>query len=343
MEETLGKRIMNCRKQLGMTQDQLAEQLGVSAQAVSKWENDQSCPDITTLPRLADIFGLSVDELLGHQRAREGEIVSDTAQETSSQETSGRDEKQERFHFQYRNERLGTLSLAVMVLLVSSLMIAGHFFHWEVSFWGLLWPSALLVFGAAGLFRRFSLFYLVVAFTGGWFLLANLQVIPGTLGELLFPIFLLLLGISLFVDGLRKSKRSSVRYYYSGKDENSWKHGKPFMDYDADNDHFEYSASFSSHNQLIQLDTMRGGNIKTSFGDYTLDLSGVKHLSHDCRLNCEVSFGELLLQVPKRFVLRCDAETAFGSLNVTGHPDPDADVIQLSGKVSFGEFNVAYI
>ena len=52
MEHTIGKRIMENRKRFGLTQDALAEQLGVTAQAVSKWENDQSCPDITTLPTL---------------------------------------------------------------------------------------------------------------------------------------------------------------------------------------------------------------------------------------------------------------------------------------------------
>ena len=64
MEQTLGKRIVHHRKRLGLTQDQLAEKLGVTAQAVSKWENDQSCPDIATLPKLAQIFGITVDELL---------------------------------------------------------------------------------------------------------------------------------------------------------------------------------------------------------------------------------------------------------------------------------------
>ena len=45
MEETTGKRIMAHRKRLGLTQEQLAEKLGGTAQAVSKWEKDQSCPD----------------------------------------------------------------------------------------------------------------------------------------------------------------------------------------------------------------------------------------------------------------------------------------------------------
>ena len=59
MEQTLGKRIMENRKRLGWTQDRLAEQMGVSAQAVSKWENDQSCPDISLLPKLVELFGIT--------------------------------------------------------------------------------------------------------------------------------------------------------------------------------------------------------------------------------------------------------------------------------------------
>ncbi len=46
-QETLGRRIAAHRRELGLTQDALAERLGVTAQAVSKWENDQSCPDIS--------------------------------------------------------------------------------------------------------------------------------------------------------------------------------------------------------------------------------------------------------------------------------------------------------
>lgn len=64
MMDTLGFRIAQKRRQKGLTQEAMAEQLGVSAQAVSKWENDQSCPDISLLPALAKILGCTVDELL---------------------------------------------------------------------------------------------------------------------------------------------------------------------------------------------------------------------------------------------------------------------------------------
>ena len=64
METTLGKRIALLRRQKGLKQDELAEQLGISPQAVSKWENDQTCPDISLLPKLAELLGVSVDELL---------------------------------------------------------------------------------------------------------------------------------------------------------------------------------------------------------------------------------------------------------------------------------------
>ena len=64
MNTTIGKRIAALRHEKELKQDELAEKLGVSAQAVSKWENDQTCPDISLLPSLAKILGVTVDELL---------------------------------------------------------------------------------------------------------------------------------------------------------------------------------------------------------------------------------------------------------------------------------------
>lgn len=63
----IGNKIAFYRKKLGITQDALAQKLEVSNQAVSKWESDQCCPDISLLPRLADIFNTTIDELFGRK------------------------------------------------------------------------------------------------------------------------------------------------------------------------------------------------------------------------------------------------------------------------------------
>ena len=59
----LGKKIKQLRFKAGLTQEQLAGKLGIGAQAVSKWENAVAMPDIATLPLLAEIFGISIDDL----------------------------------------------------------------------------------------------------------------------------------------------------------------------------------------------------------------------------------------------------------------------------------------
>ncbi len=63
--KTLGQRIAYYRKARNITQEELGEKCGVSSQAVSKWENDLSAPDITLIGTLAEIFCISTDELLG--------------------------------------------------------------------------------------------------------------------------------------------------------------------------------------------------------------------------------------------------------------------------------------
>ena len=55
------------RKKQGLTQEELAKELGVTNQSVSKWESAQCCPDISLIPKLADIFEISIDELFGRE------------------------------------------------------------------------------------------------------------------------------------------------------------------------------------------------------------------------------------------------------------------------------------
>lgn len=91
--ETLGRRIARLRLAKTATQERLANELNVSPQAVSKWENDINYPDISLLPDLARFLGVSVDELLSgaNASAQESasaqksatEVVSDAADESA--------------------------------------------------------------------------------------------------------------------------------------------------------------------------------------------------------------------------------------------------------------------
>ena len=75
--ETLGARLQRLRKAKNMTQDEAADRLNVSPQAVSKWENDQSCPDIMLLPQIAALYGTTTDILLkGEESVPDARIAS---------------------------------------------------------------------------------------------------------------------------------------------------------------------------------------------------------------------------------------------------------------------------
>lgn len=67
MTETFGQRFSRFRKAKGFTQDDIANKVNVSSQAVSKWENDINMPDIGILLNLGDILGVTTDELLGKE------------------------------------------------------------------------------------------------------------------------------------------------------------------------------------------------------------------------------------------------------------------------------------
>ena len=77
---SLGKTLTNLRRAANLTQGELGERLNVSAQAVSKWENDISEPDIATLKRLAAIYGVSVSEIVDPTagRGHEGDFSGDS-------------------------------------------------------------------------------------------------------------------------------------------------------------------------------------------------------------------------------------------------------------------------
>jgi len=77
----LGSKINILRKEKGMTQENLANMLNVSNQSVSKWEAGQCCPDIQLIPEIADIFGITIDELFGRNSK---DIITETDEKSGA-------------------------------------------------------------------------------------------------------------------------------------------------------------------------------------------------------------------------------------------------------------------
>ena len=68
MKLTLGEKIKELRKRDGRKQEDLANALGITNQAVSRWENDGSYPDMEMIPAIANYFGVTIDELFGYEK-----------------------------------------------------------------------------------------------------------------------------------------------------------------------------------------------------------------------------------------------------------------------------------
>ena len=325
MEQTLGKRIVMHRKRLGLTQEQLAESLGITAQAVSKWENDQSCPDISMLPKLAQLFGITVDALLGNdtQPVHEGEIVQPEKK------------KHVNWEFHWDGGRFGKIGFAILLLLLGVELIASSYLQRELSFWSLLWPTALFVFGGFGLFPKFSFFRFGCFLFGSYFLLDTWGFLPITLGnDIVLPVILVLFGLSVLADATKRSKGHKVSF--SNRKKQSY-------DYSNEDECFSLDTSFGSMTQVVALPRLRRGEINTSFGEYTIDLTQVDAVAEDCRLDVICSFGETTLLVPSRFLVRNSPSTAFGNSKVIGHPDgTPLGIIELDANISFGEFVIQY-
>lgn len=346
MEQTIGRRIMENRKRLGLTQDQLAERLGVTAQAVSKWENDQSCPDITTLPKLAEIFGTSTDELLGcsgPQKVYEAEVVS----EDDSQEKEGIHVHKGGWEFQWDGGRGDGIAFAMFVLLVGTLTLLSQLLQWGASLWDILWPSAMLIIGLRRSLHRFSFFGIGCTLFGGYFLIENLNIWELNMGSnLIFPIVIVIFGLSLLADALRKPRKPRFHVSRNGVklcDEN----GQPRKgqnEYKVEGERFIYNFSFGEGVQAVALPRLSAGVVNMNFGELKVDLSGCEEIADGCALEANCSFGELVLLVPKWCRVLPESRTSFASLAVKGEPDPEpVATMYVKGKVSFGEILVKYV
>lgn len=326
MEQTLGKRIMCHRKRLQLTQDQLAEKLGVTAQAVSKWENDQSCPDISMLPKLAALFGTSTDALLGHEPVYEAQVVDE-------------DEKQAGWEFQWDNGRGGTIATALCILAMGMLLLCDRILGWNVGFWGICWPCVLLTFGLYRLCRRFNFTSIACTLLGSYFLLKNLNLLHWNIDtELILPTLILVFGLCLLVDAAKKPRKP--KFHIKKRGNNS----KMKQNFNQNGEHFDAEISFGEATHRVTLPRVSDGKAGCSFGELTLDLTGCGDFTTNCTIEVKCSFGQMNLLVPRTCRMQCDGGSSFGSIETVGTPDADsAQVIRLTGGVSFGEIEIRYV
>ncbi len=112
---TIGGFIAVLRKASGMTQRELAEKLNVSDKTVSRWERDESAPDLATIPVLAEIFGVSCDELLRGQRLKE-------EQRTQPEQPTAQGEKQRQRLMAVSLSRYRSWSMLSLGLLLAGLL-----------------------------------------------------------------------------------------------------------------------------------------------------------------------------------------------------------------------------
>ena len=184
--------------------------------------------------------------------------------------------------------------------------------------------------------KKFSFFHLGFICFGAYFALENWNALPFSLSKsMIFPVIMVLFGLSLLVDALKKPRKPRIQINHS---EETKKH----LEYHEDG--FYYSASFGEHNQHISLDRLASATISTSFGDYTLDLSDVKEVAPNCKIEAVCSFGELTICVPSQFEVKQVSAGAFSDTSINGNADEDPmGIIQLEANVSFGAIKVEYI
>ncbi len=341
MNETMGKRIAAGRKRLGLTQDQMAERLGVTAQAVSKWENDQSCPDIAMIPRIAQLFSITTDELLGVQEriVHEATLEPEEAPVTLEAEQKGTS-----WEIALENSKKGSVGLGIWVLVTGMLLMSAKLLDWQAGFWDILWPTGMMVFGVWGVvgiddhrLKRFSFFRLALILLGGYYLLNNLGLLTTALNkELIFPACLVLFGLSLLADALQKEGRGGFRVTHNGSIVQSG------GEYFEEGESFRCTASFGQNSKVVHLPLVSNGQMEVNFGELRVDLTQCT-LKDGCTLDAECSFGELEIILPDSCLVDSGASQAFGSVEFFGSPAPDASTrVCLTGSANFGHVTVRY-
>lgn len=192
-KRTMGTLMAAMRKARGLTQQQVADRLGVSNKTVSKWECDDGSPDIAMLPAIAEIYGITVDELLRGEVNGEKQILGASAQE--------RTEKQKAYLLNSARMRYRTVSIisvSIGVLSPVAAVVVGYSFY-----------RCFLSLGASVLFMLAALIVQAVGVNKYWFSLraADIDDLPlqrfyrSLRNGILFTLLPVLLGLMLGIGG----------------------------------------------------------------------------------------------------------------------------------------------
>ena len=332
----MGKRIMTLRKNRGLTQEQLAEKVGVSSQAVSKWENDVSCPDISLLATLSDVLGVTTDELLGAKPIEPHVVVVDAKDRGKGSEGAGKG-----FTVSYDggNKKEGVW-FAVIVILVGLAFLLSRTnvlpIGAGVSFWGVVWPAVLIGVGVSWFVKDFSPLGLGVGLLGLYYLLFNLGATTHVLSwGIIWPVLVILFGVTILLDKFLPNRHSGWGKRLSDRATSEYKDEAGFIDYDG---------SFSEETRKVTAEQFAGADIDVSFGKYTFDMTEITSVRPGANIEVDVSFGALEIWLPRTVQTRTSSDKAFGSIETKGSPDSDAPyTVDLRGDVSFGSLTIRYM
>ena len=330
-KETMGKRISDLRKQKGMTQEQLAQKVGVTAQAVSKWENDLSCPDISILPQLSEALGVTTDELLGR-----APLQVNTAEKTNAKS---------RAHISVKLRMSGVEKLVMALLLMGiGIIFLLNAFHVitlgeGITFWSILWPFLVACIGIMGCKSDLSPFTVGLFLFGVYMLFFNLGIIPAQYKltwSMAWPVALILVGLTILLKFLFPNWKREGGLFEVDKSD-------PVFECTDEGGFLRIDSAFSSQTKKLEPGTVfTGAKVDSSFGNLVLDLTEAE-IQNGALIDADVSFGALTVQLPVSVGVKADCNASFG-----GYDCPQGDVnapiqISLKGDVSFGKIEVKYL
>lgn len=330
-QQNFGKRIMMLRKEKGYTIDQLASKTGVSAQTVSKWEDNTSRPDIMVLPILAEAFGITTDELLSTQLNEPHVVV------TGSSKTRQNDENG--YSTSTSHEKRSGIWIAITVILVGLVFLLSRMDMLPdgavTTLLAIVWPSVMIGLGISWFIKSWSPLGIGVGALGLYFLLFNLGVITYVLSwRVIWPVLIILLGLTILFDNLLPKRRKwrDCRNHHRASS------------YTESDGFIRYSCAFSEDHHRVANKQFAGADIDLSFGKSVLDLTQVNHVLPNSLIDAEISFGSLEIFLPRSIHLQISSDKAFGSIRVNGGSDANAPyTILMDGDVSFGSLTIRYI